>query len=345
LEKKDFSTLFDHYIIAAGCTTAELAKRVGLNRHTVTRWRKGDILRPDCEKIRLFAKALGLSEAQLNALRKAAKCPGSEHLPPITEPVALSIFVPGHPIVHPMQFCGRKEPLQRIFNKWKTCPLQNISITGRRGIGKSSVVRYLQYILPEMGYRAVLIDFKQARMRAREHLLNHILKSLQMITLTGCTLEQFEEILTQQTIHQPTLLLMDDMEYALASSELDMHFWLGLRSVQHNFFDGLLGILMTSCVTPGELAVTYGKSSPFFNVFGYHTELKPFSWEEAQELMARSPRPFPARDQAWIYQYSAGRIDILQQLCEARLIALQEGDTSNAWKHCIDQFVSSACLQ
>lgn len=320
---------------AARMTNTELAERAQINRHTITRWRKGEIQRPDCDKVRLCADPLELTPEQLAVLLKAAKCGGAEQNQVFSEELTFSTFVPGHPVIRPEQFSGREALLELIFRKWEKFPLQNISIVGERGLGKTSLLNFLLHRIPKrLGeeYQAILVDFKEARMRTQSHLLNYILKSLGKISLTDCTLIQFEEILEQQGITRPTIILMDDIEHALGSGELDVHFWWGLRSLQHTRFEGRLGVLMTSSKPPGQVADEKQKPSPFFNVFGFHAELKKFTREEAWKLMDLSPFPFSERDRNWMFEHSEGRPDQLQRYCAALLLALEEGDTSKNWQ-------------
>ncbi len=333
---KTFSELLGDYMVAAHVSTLELARQIHTNRHTIMRWRKGETARPDCSKVRACQRPLRLSNEQARQLLLAAGCGSVVEQPvEIEDSLPLSPFVVGPPITHPSQFCGRTPVVARILSLWSKMPLQNVAIIGGRRLGKSSLVHYLYKTIPQknsLHHHTVLIDFKEPRMRNRASLLQHLLTCLSLPVLSQCSLIQFEELLAQNPLARPTLFLMDDIEYGLAAEELDQDFWWGLRSVQQNYVSGRMGFLMTSRQTPAELAEAAGKSSPFFNVFGHQVQLAPFTVTEAEQLLARSPIPFPTTEQQWMIAHCAGMPECLQRCATELLCALERGEHSQAWR-------------
>ncbi len=313
----------------AHITASELARRIDVNRHTLRRWRGGEIIRPDCRKVLACLPHLKLTHQQSQSLLQAAGCSSDEPTQPHLSDTnsVLSPFVAGQPIVHPQQFCGREEIIDNIAQLWRSLPLQNIAITGQRRSGKSSLLHYLKHVLPQRlapNYRTVLIDFKEARMRQQSSLLQHLLKGLGLPGLTGCSLVNFEEMLSFHTIEYPTLVLMDDIEYGLAAEDLSQELWWGLRSVQHNYCYGRLGFLLSSRSAPAVLAQQQGKSSPFFNVFCYQVELPKFTQTEAACLIARSPITFADHERERIMAQAQGEPAVLQEACIAHLRQLEK---------------------
>lgn len=351
-----FAQLLVQYMDRMGMSNSELARRVGFHRHTLIRWRRGEIVRPDCDKIRACLPHLQLNPDEANALLMSAGCAyrqrgegeGLTHLSNEGEvpAEALSPFVVGPPITDPRQFCGRDAALSRIFKLWRRFPLQNIAVTGARRIGKSSLLHYLKHTVRTQvssQHQVVLVDFKEARMRQRGSLLLHLLESLSLPRITDCSLITFEELISHHGLQKPTIILMDDIEYGLDSTDLDQEFWWGLRSIQHNYSQGKLGFLLTSRQPPAKLAVEKGKPSPFFNVFGYQVVLDKFTDEDALNLIKRSPINFEDADVQWILQHCDGEPSILQHLCEMRLQSLEEGeDTDNTdWHERAEELLAS----
>ena len=94
----------------------------------------------------------------------------------------------------------------------------------------------------------------------------------------------------------------------------------------------LLAAAAVAARASSALAEEHGKPSPFFNMFGHTLSVGPLSEREAHELIANSPTPFAPADIEWIISNSARWPSLLQILCHSRLIALEEGDTSNDWR-------------
>lgn len=266
-----------------------------------------------------------------------------------TFPLAVSTpFIIGPPIIELRHFFGRTYELKRIFDLLNRFPLQNVALIGPKRSGKTSLLHYLKNITtvnstqlrpgqrttwlpqPEQ-HRWVFVDFQDARMCNRDRLLRYLLLGLDMPAPEPCGLNDFLDIVSQG-LQTPTVILMDEINAALESSELDQQFWGSLRSLGSNLTSGKLAFILTSHELPSQLAYERGKPSPFFNIFGHTFKLGPFTEAEAQELIASSPHPFPSADIEWMLLQSGRWPCLLQILCHARLTGLEEGDNSDTWK-------------
>lgn len=259
----------------------------------------------------------------------------------------LSPFVVGPAVTNPRQFFGRERELRRLFNLWKTRPLEHVALIGPKRSGKSSLLHYVKAITrtpadqlrpnqrtdwlsqPER-YRWITVDFQDARMTSPDRLLRHLLTELQLPIPEPCTLESFMDTVSYQ-VQTPTVILMDEIEAALAAPELDLAFWENLRAWVNGYANGNLGLALTAHQTPAAAARETGRSSPLFNIF--HTlKVGPLLPEEAQSLIASAPRPFAAADVNWLLAQSGLWPSLLQILCKTRLLALEEGQTGDEWQ-------------
>jgi DNA-binding SARP family transcriptional activator len=261
----------------------------------------------------------------------------------------LPTFLAGPPLTHPGHFFGREKEVKRLFHMLQRLPLQNAAITGPRRSGKTSLLHYLRTItksdpgqlrpgqradwLPQPGrYRWIFVDFQDPRLGGREPLMRHFLTQMELPLPEPCDLERFLDV-AAAGLDRPTVILLDEIGVALSRyPELDDAFWESLRSLATNQVGGQLGFVLASAESPDELAVHVGLGSPFFNIFGYTAELGPLSEAEAKSLIASSPLPFPAPDTEWILQTSDRWPILVQILCRERLLALEEGDTSDSWR-------------
>lgn len=269
-----------------------------------------------------------------------------------------SPFITGTPISEPRDFFGRQAELKRLFRNLKTYPLQNAAIIGKRRSGKTSLLNHLRTLTttpPEQlrpgqradllpnpeAYRWIYVDFQDSRRGSRERLMRYLLESMQLAVPNICDLDRFMDAVSGN-VHRPTVILMDEMGAALQRhKELDDNFWESLRALA-NSTDGNLAFVLATSQKPMDLARNNGHSSPFFNIFGYTTTLKPLTEAEAYQLVARSPISFSPEDIDWIFQHSRRWPLLLQILCRERLFSLEEKNVSDAWKaeglQQIDQF-------
>lgn len=258
-------------------------------------------------------------------------------------------FIAGPPIIHPRYFFGRERELKRLFNLLKHPPLQNAVIIGPPHSGKTSLLRYLQSITttppvqlrcdqradwlprPEQ-YRWIFVDFQDPRLETREGLLGYLLARLDLPVPNSCNLNRFLDVVSR-SLRSPTVILLDEISVALQRyRELDDSFWESLRSLANNQVEGNLAFVLAVSEPPEQLARHSHLGSPFFSIFGYTAQLKPLTDEESRELIATSPIRFLPTDIDWILAQSRCWPILLQILCRERFIALEAGETDDAWK-------------
>jgi DNA-binding SARP family transcriptional activator len=258
-------------------------------------------------------------------------------------------FMAGPPITYPARFFGRQREISRLFNLLKRRPLQNGAVIGPRRSGKTSLLHHLKMIttaplsqrrleqrqdwLPSpQDYCWVFVDFQDHRLGELANLLPYLLEQMELPMPEPCHLDDFLDVVSEH-LQRPTVVLLDEMEVALQRyPELDDAFWESLRSLATNQVNGNLAFILASAERPTELAQHSGYGSPFFNIFGYMALLGPLTEAEAQALIASSPLPFTSEDTAWIIQESGRWPILLQILCRECLLALEEGETGDAWR-------------
>ena len=342
----------------------ELGYAIGREGGTsIEYWRKGYVPASltDLENLaRELIRRGGLTESDAEQLLRAADHPYPSQFiatlfPDLEQkrqtPLLVESFAPfviGPPIAHPRQFFGRERTIKRIFGLWKHLPLQNVAIVGLHRSGKTSLLRYLSQITttprtqlrpkqrndwlpqPEL-YQWVFVDFQDARMGNQTRLLTHILNQLHLPIPNPCDLNNFMDVVSDH-LQYPAIIMMDEIGAGLAAPDLNQKFWWSLRSLGSNYSRGKLGFILTAHDTPALLAQEHGKPSPFFNIFGHIVTLKPFDESAARDLLASSPRPFPADMVAWMLEQSGRWPALLQILADTYLTALEEGESDAAWQ-------------
>jgi len=261
----------------------------------------------------------------------------------------ISPFVAGPPITDPRHFFGREHELKRLFNLFKTPPLQNAAIIGPRRSGKTSLLQYLKNItatipfqsragrrfdwLPQLGqYRWVFVDFQDTRLQTRGGLLRYLLNCFNLSPPSPCDLDHFMEAVSRG-LNAATIILFDEIDVALQRCpELDNAFWESLRALATTQVNGNLAFVLAANESPAQLAHHSNIGSPFFNIFGYTTTLGPLTEPEARELIGNSPLAFAAADVNWILAQSGRWPLLLQILCRECLLSLEEGEAGDAWR-------------
>lgn len=256
-------------------------------------------------------------------------------------------FVCGPPITNPRMFFGRKQLLQRIFNRYKSVPFEHIIIIGERRSGKTSLLHYLSRITtttdlrPEQKidwlpnprqYRWIWVDFQNPVMCQQEKLLQYLLSEMNLPIPRNCNLESFFDVMSDHTWEQHTIILMDEIGKGLIAPDISLDFWGGLRSlVMSDVTQGKLGYVLAAHESLVEMAEDRGKTSPFWNMF-VTEPLGPFTDQEARELIGSSPHAFSVQDIDWILKNSGRWPSLIQIFCRERLLALESGDAENEWK-------------
>ena len=105
-----------------------------------------------------------------------------------------------------------------------------------------------------------------------------------------------------------------------------------MRSLAGNLTEGRLGFVIASHGDFNAYLSDASKPSPFLNIFGHQVRLGPLDEPSALELISASPLPFPQEDIDWIMQQSGRWPALMQILCSARLVSLEEGSLDNAWR-------------
>ncbi len=372
---QNFGKLLEFYMGEKGLNSNRLAKKIGVQPITVGRWIKETVANPRPDSVKEMASVLGilkLPPTQIAGFFLLAGCtppPNANGVGVIgTDIMARNISIekvsqdeippkpitptpiPGIPIFHPNQFFGRMDILKRFKWAWQQpTALQHVAIIGKRRSGKTSLLKYLQYInqtpatelRPEQphgwnswlpnDFQFVFIDFQYAAMSKPESLLTHILHKLHLPIPTSCDLINFTKVLDEQ-LTKPTVMLFDEIGAGLQSADLDRVFWSNMRALGNNCANGKLGFVVTAHEPIQTLAQDNAKESPFFNIFGHTMYLKPLNEAEATGLINSFFRPLPTADIDWILQNSGGWPALLQLLCDSRLRTLEEGDDSDAWK-------------
>lgn len=257
-------------------------------------------------------------------------------------------FVVGPPVLLPRQFFGREWELKRIFNVLQGPTLQNVAVVGKQRSGKTSLLHYIKNItrvlpaqlrpgqshnwLPESArYLWVFVDFQDPRMCTRSGFFQHVLSQLQIPAPNPCNLDNFIGAVSQQ-LANPAVILMDELQAAMQSVELDDKFWWGLRSLGTNLTEGRLGFIISTQIIQEDFLLENNNSSPFFNIFGHLVELGPLTRKEAIELIDSSPLPFNQDDIDWILKTSQCWPSLIQALAMACWTSMQMENENPDWK-------------
>ncbi len=257
-------------------------------------------------------------------------------------------FIVGPPILNPRQFFGRKRELKRIFAAINSRVMQNVAVSGLSRSGKTSLLHYLQRITrtpaaalrpnqftewlhQPQTYRWVYIDFQDPRVCTREGFMTFLLRQLNFPVPGQIDLVQFVDIICRYLVN-PTVILLDEIQIAMANPEFTQSFWWGLRSLASNLTEGKLAFVIASQKTSWVSPADSSKPSPFLNIFGHLVNLEPLSEEEALQLIQSSPLPFSQADSLWILEKSGCWPALLQILCSTRLVSLEEGVQGDSWK-------------
>ncbi|HET7475159.1 MAG TPA: CHAT domain-containing protein [Dermatophilaceae bacterium] len=259
-------------------------------------------------------------------------------------------FTVGTPIVDPRQFFGRYAQVRRILGKLRVPPLQNTAIVGPRRSGKTSMLRHLRdlaqvdratlrptqqgYVLDGFaGHRFLTVDFQHPGYRTREGLTGRLLQQLGVDPGGPVGLAAFYDAMTEH-LNRPTVVLMDEVGVAMQryGSEFDDEFWDALRSLASSDAGRNLAFVLATHDQPYVLAAVNNYASPFFNIIGYTAELRPFTEEEALELVAGSPVPLPEPEVRWALAASQGWPVVLQVLCRELTTAVEDGGPDPGWR-------------
>ncbi len=341
---------------ALDLTQDELAQRVGCSVWTIIKI-EADARRPSRQIAERLIAPLEIASAdgeQFIRWARTSDTSAASQSAPAVAPIATETyatsqpFIVGLPIQHPRLFWGRTAELVRIYQVWQQPPLQNVALIGPKRSGKTSLLYQLkalpthppaelrpeqrhQWLPAAERYRWIFVDFQDARLLRRERLLRYLLRQMGLDSPASCDIELFMDIVADQ-LEQPTLILMDEVGSAIAAPELDQRFWDSLRSLASHYVGGLLGFALAAHEHPAQLAAAQSNGSPFFNLFGHTYHVGPLDEHAARALIASAPLEFAAEDVEWILAQSGAWPSLVQALSYVRLMALQQGDHSHAWR-------------
>jgi len=374
-----FGVLLDLYKNENAFNNTLLAQKLGVARITLKRWQDGVVKRPGCENVAELATILKLSPERQYEFFLLAGCTPPVIPDPISgrkiktieiiemnrpstdqsearievkqpEPVP----IPGIPITHPCQFFGQSAVLKKIRWAWQQpSALRHLAVIGERRSGKTSLLKYLQYITqtPQTDLRSeqpqgwkdwlpcdfqfVFIDFQLAVMSKPETLLSAILEQLGLPIPKSCDLINFSTTLAKR-LNKPTIILIDEIGRGLQAPDLDSHFWSGLLALTktngNGGMNGKLGIVITAPKQIQILAQECDQDPSLFTIFGDSAHLTALTETEARDLINSFSHALSEADTDWILQQSGCWPALLQLLCDARLFALEDGDTTDNWK-------------
>ena len=323
-------------------TQEELAEQIGCSVWMIMKIESG-ARRPSRQIAERLAHTLQVSADQHADLVRWSRTPEQTIRQAAQQPAPYASEVPfivGLPIQQPHLFWGREHELMRIFGIWQQLPLQNVAIIGPRRSGKTSLLYQLIHLpfaapdalRPEQQqiwlaephvYQVIFVDFQDVRLQKRERLMRYLLHKMHIRAPDLCNLEVFMDLVSEQLV-QPTIILFDELDAAIAAPELDELFWEGLRSLACHYVQGRLGFVLAAHEHPALIAAYHSNASPFFNIFGHTFQLGPLDEPTALALINSSPLPFAPADQHWLLKHSQCWPALLQALCFVGLTALQQ---------------------
>ncbi|RKZ42007.1 MAG: hypothetical protein DRQ49_03390 [Gammaproteobacteria bacterium] len=329
-------------------TDSTLAHRLHVKRETIFRWRKGGIRSPKYDTIIECADAFNLNPVERNEFFTSSGWPDPKaklildsQQEYVTDDNAASFEVheesqddenspltpiTTRPISNPRQFFGRRALVDRIFSVWKKIPLEHVAIVGPKRSGKTSLLNYMMQNTTQFKqkYDWVFVDFDNVRMQQLDTLLPYILDELKLDT-SDCDLINFTTKL-EDDLKKPAVIMMDNIESGIQSSELDDAFWNNMRYLgSHVEKLGFCVASRYSCTQLEELAIAQDKSSPIYNVFD-EVKLGPLTEKEGRTFLQRTS--LPKKDAGWILQQSHYWPVLLQELYKTQL----ESDDRHDWK-------------
>lgn len=314
---------------------------VGVDRRTLERIFSGKTKKPQPATINQISHYLGIPHQQLFPSDNTTLTASYNYRD-------YSPFIVGSPIHHPQYFFGRSAIINKLSDLWQSNPLQNAAVVGQSGMGKTSLFNYLrmvadnQYTLDgdkHMSNRQKLEPLTLIYLDLSSPTLqnpNAIYRSL-LMHLTNNSYDEISEAVFFDTLANLTLdaryiIILDEIDVALQRTDmLNNTFWEGLRylSLEKSRF---LSFLLGSKQSPFTYATSFGLSSPFFNIFGFTSNLGPLTSEDAFDMFACSPFQFPDDDCRWIMEESKLYPRLLQLFCWELMTALRAGTRNKEWR-------------
>ncbi|MBN2535076.1 MAG: adenylate/guanylate cyclase domain-containing protein [Spirochaetales bacterium] len=217
-------------------------------------------------------------------------------------------------IPHPDMFFGRRGIVKRIMGRISAESPQSVSIVGERRIGKSSLLKYLNFpgtrleYLDEPGrYLFLFIDFQQLRTIDENQFIGILFTEL--AKQPGYEVEISCEknhdgilFLCEQIVKDgyKFILFFDEFESVTKNEKIEPDFYSFFRSLANNY---PLAFITASGKNLKDMCVSHEISdSPFFNIFAVHY-LNLFNRNEAGSLIT-----IPSEERGVPLEPLAGRI-------------------------------------
>lgn len=180
------------------------------------------------------------------------------------------------PICDPKEFWGRTSEIARIFSRIDATRPQSISIIGEPKIGKTSLLRYIQFPEIQMMYleapeKILMLGWEMPGQleTGPEEFFNYLSRLISQrinITVNGSGYEGFQNIIKNLKIAAFKLILcFDDFQRITENPNYPMEFYSFLRSVANSYN---VAYITSSPLELQRLCFsTAVEESPFFNIF------------------------------------------------------------------------------
>jgi transcriptional regulator with XRE-family HTH domain len=326
----------------------EFKSTSGVDRRTLERILSGRTRRPHPATIQRICEAVGLSTQQL-----FGECSFSQQM--VQDYRYSSPFSIGAAIPHPHYFHGRKEIIGKLAKLWRSMPMQNAAIIGHSGMGKTSLFRYLMQIT-DLVYRLesatdidnrktvpdvdwLYLDLSNPRLDKASDIYRAMLSHFKPGEDEPSEISPMEFFERMESIdtRRKTVIIFDETDVALARlvpdkpNALNNRFWEGMRYLSTLYPDNI-SFLLGCKQTPFSYVSRFDLSSPFFNIFGYTTQLQRLESDDAWAMFRTSETEFSADDSRWIIENSGLYPRLLQLFCwELSTILATDIDSQN-WR-------------
>jgi class 3 adenylate cyclase len=200
-------------------------------------------------------------------------------------------------IPHPDLFFGRRGIVKRIMGRISAESPQSVSIVGERRIGKSSLLKYLNfpstrltYLDDPEQYLFLFIDFQQLRSIDENQFIGIIFSELNkqpgyQVEISCGKNHDGMLFLCEQIAREgyKFILFFDEFESVTKNEKIGPDFYSFFRSLANNY---PLAFITASGKNLKDMCVTHEISdSPFFNIFAVHY-INLFSEKEAGDLIS-----------------------------------------------------------
>lgn len=341
-EPRVFSQILRQKRNSLGWSQAKLAEEVGVDARTISRWEQEESFPLQsytrnklCSIFNVTPEELGLDSKipektpevpplplkprnpykGLRAFRSedAGDFFGRDQLtndPESTSPLSGNPFIYGNPISDPKHFFGRKDEVERVFDRLCNPGFGSSSLVGERRIGKTSVLKHLAHPVARNPYGLnsdkhlfVYVNLQiVGRQTTPEELWHWLLRQI----ASCCSNQLVKQLLEKPLQTQPpnkyafqlkdvfesidaagyyVVLLLDEFEHVTGNENFKADFFDVLRvlATEHH-----LALITSSRRKLYEIC--YSKeisSSRLFNIFA-HINLGLFTREEAKKLIKQS---------------------------------------------------------